>query len=205
MEKEKDEKVIKKSKLRQHIELMEQYFDVDNENKIVTVHVHFDSVEQLFNNYRVVKSGKKPLISNEVSEKLEQILERIPKRYKLNLEISIDDYNQFSKEQLKQIVYENLLMKKFSYRIKIQKNYHQAFILGGIGVLFLVLNIVGQFLHWFGPIDGIFNLIMSKFIDIAAWVFIWEAVTISLLESTEHRGLLKALDKKINDIIFIDE
>lgn len=203
MDKNNQKKEKKKSKIEQHIRLLNQYHDVDFENNIVTVHAHFDSVEDLFYNSRVVKNGKKPLISDDVSNRFESILNRIPKHYKLNLEIDIDDYKDYSAEKLREIVYENLVMKKDFYRIKIHKNYHQAIILGAIGILFLIINILCQSFKLFGQLDGLVNLIVTEFIDIAAWVFIWEAVTISLLETAEHRNYLRSLNKSINDITFI--
>ena len=62
----------------------------------------------------------------------------------------------------------------------------------------MFFNVVGQANHWFG--NEIKNDIIVEIIDIAAWVFIWEAVTILFLEHSEQAKFALRIRQKVSQI-----
>jgi hypothetical protein len=55
---------------------------------------------------------------------------------------------------------------------------------------------------WSG-ISDLNREIISEVIDIAAWVFVWEAVSVYFLEGGELRSRLRTIHRRINEVSIV--
>lgn len=177
--------------------LLDYIYDVDKENRIVTARIYFASIDDIIDS-----SYKKNLMLNSALwDKMEQVLKSVPFSYKVNFEFEIDDMKGCSPDVLMAALEKNIDMKYLSFAISTRRKRRVALSLTAIGVLLLLINIILQVLQ---PFNGVVENILVEIIDIAAWVFVWEAVTIYYIDGYEIRRGLKNIRKRILDISFKD-
>lgn len=177
--------------------LLDYIYDVDKENRIVTARIHFASIDDIID-----PSYKKNLMLNDALwQKMEQVLKSVPFSYKVNFEFEIDDMKDYSLDVLMSALEKNIDMKYLGFAISTRRKRRAALSLTAIGILLLLGNIILQVLQ---PFNGVVENILVEIIDIAAWVFVWEAVTIYYIDGYEMRRGLKNIRKRILDISFTD-
>lgn len=177
--------------------LLDYIYDVDKENRIVTAKIHFASIDDIID-----PSYKKNLMLNDALwQKMEQVLKSVPFSYKVNFEFEIDDMKDYSLDVLMAALEKNIDMKYLGFAISTRRKRRAALSLTAIGILLLLGNIILQVLQ---PFNGVVENILVEIIDIAAWVFVWEAVTIYYIDGYEMRRGLKNIRKRILDISFTD-
>lgn len=177
--------------------LLDYIYDVDKENRIVTARIHFASIDDIIDS-----SYKKNLMLNDALwQKMEQVLKSVPFSYKVNFEFEIDDMKDYSLDVLMSALEKNIDMKYLGFAISTRRKRRAALSLTAIGILLLLGNIILQVLQ---PFNGVVENILVEIIDIAAWVFVWEAVTIYYIDGYEMRRGLKNIRKRILDISFTD-
>ncbi len=126
----------------------------------------------------------RPIISQEVADFLEESALAIPARETLALHIyshCIDDKEQ---KVYSSAIREYFLRRYDRGRGSLRRNLVTAVIMAIVGLLVLTLMVVFSLLE-FVPVLG-------ETIDIAAWVFLWEAVDLFFLQ----RPLLKAEERR---------
>ncbi|MBO8427517.1 MAG: hypothetical protein IAC58_03060 [Firmicutes bacterium] len=178
-------------------DLISEYFDVDDSNGICKVNLTFDKFTDFFD----VESAKKPLLKGALTERLNNIFLDIPNVYRLDLVIKIKDYEGYSKEEALEYFKNGTLFNT----IKQIKLYHNKKILSLILLILGVITLLAMVLlntYVFKNSDDIASQIISEVLDIAAWVFVWEAVTIYFLDRSEDKYKWKRFNKRVRNISF---
>ena len=181
------------------IELLEKYYVVDNDKKIINIDLHYPkSSDILLNNEGNINC---PLFKNEILETVNNSIERTPKDYKVNIIFDIEDYENYKPKQIIESFNDTLELGQYSARRGKQLKNLIASILILVGIILLFFMIIGKNNNWFE--EGIKSDIISEVIDIAAWVFIWEAVTMIFLEQPEQNKFALKIRRKVVQITML--
>lgn len=188
-------------------EFLHEHFKVDDEKALVKVHMEYEKFSDLFNGEYFEKGY---VINNSFQDKLLDVINYVPEPYKMNIEINIKDYEGHTKDECKSLYLSgiNSTLNNANRRVKRYSKWSLALLI--IGVLFLISNIIFLSLYSSEKIDPLFfsqNLhdILSEIFDIAAWVFIWEAVTLYFMEREKLIFDITKSKEKINSVTFADE
>lgn len=174
-------------------EYLSYYYDINKEKNELTAEIHFKSITEIKD-----ESVTKNLVINDVLlEKLKSIFKSIPKRYKVNFIVTVDDMQEYSKEELSIALQQKICSLYYTYALEDHRKKKMAFFFFMTGVIFLAVNIILQILK---PFEGNTETILNEIIDIIAWVFIWESVTIYSIECHTQRKGLFTIKKRINSI-----
>lgn len=180
------------------IELFEKYHKVDRVNKIITITLHFDKATDLLmtslgneNHYR---------FNTEVLENINEIIETIPIGYKVEISFDIDDYESFDAKNIIESFNDTLEMNQYASRKKRQRKDLIASNLILIGITLLFIMVLSKANSWFGA--GIKTDITAEVINIAAWVFVWEAVTMLFLEHSDQNIFALKIKTKVAKLSF---
>ncbi len=183
---------------QRQLEMLGKYFPIDHENKIVTIKIYYDKASDLLD--FTVGELHMELFSNEVFEKIADIVSKVPLTYKADVIFVIDDYDSYDPK---------LLLEKLNDKIEIN-NYvivrdrrkkwliTVSLVMTGLALLF-VLQLAKKY-SWFGT--GIRADILTEALDIVSWVFIWEAVTVLFLSPSDLKIVQFNLFNRINTISF---
>lgn len=184
---------------KRQIELLEKYYVVDNDKKIINIDLHYPkSSDILLNNEGNINY---PLFKNEILETINNSIERTPKDYKVNIIFDIEDYENYKPKQIIESFNDTLELGQYSARRGKQLKNLIASILILVGIILLFFMIIGKNNNWFE--EGIKSDIISEVIDIAAWVFIWEAVTMIFLEQPEQNKFALKIRRKVVQITML--
>lgn len=164
------------------LELIKKYYDVDIDNKIINITLHYDKVSDILD---VTASNKKsPLFLHEPLEKINNLISNAPFGYKLAINFEIDDYEGYDPKNIISSFNDTLELSQYAARKHRQFKQLLSATLVLIGVLLLLFMVVSKNLMWFG--NDIKAEIINEVINITAWVFVWEAVTLLFLEHSEE-------------------
>lgn len=120
----------------------------------------------------VFSESETPVISNEVAEFIENRTMAIPPKEQLTLKIHSDCIDENEKKLYTVAIKEYYSEKYIANKRELKRNNLIVLLLTIAGVLALSLRIILEYTTK--------SLIWTEIIDIAAWVFLWEAVDISV-------------------------
>lgn len=184
--------------IRRQLDLIEKRFEVDEEKKIIIVPLRFEKVSDVLD----TEVGNKayPRFKKDVLEKVKEVVDEFPINFKTEVRFDIKDYEGYDPKVVMESFNETLELGQYLSHKKRRGNWLTAagLILAGVIVLFVMA--AGKTNSWFG--DSLNESIITEIIDISAWVFIWEAVTILFVEPTEERTTAAKLRQKIGFISF---
>ncbi|MBQ7353856.1 MAG: hypothetical protein IJW54_07655 [Clostridia bacterium] len=118
-----------------------------------------------------------PVISESVSDFIENSTISLPLE-PLTMKIHSDCIDEREQELYKKAIKEYYTERYISNEKEIKRNYIIAIIMALVGVLMLGFSI------YFGVSE---QMLVAEIIDISAWVFLWEAVDISILRNISLR------------------
>lgn len=162
------------------IELLGHYFKIDQEKRLVYVKLRFERASDVLEeNFGEEGCG---MFKNSVLESVGQIYGHIPVEYRAEIEICIGDYEGYDPKEILNRFNEALELNNYQNSRDKKRRWLRAclLILAGIGILAIMG--VGVTQHWFGEEGSESVSLWTEVLDIAGWVFIWEAVTISFLQ-----------------------
>ena len=183
------------------LELLKKYYAYDEANKTFNVVLRYEKVSDIL--YREVKSiSNVPLMNEEFLNDVTGILEDIPKGYYADISLRIDDYEGYDEKVIMESFNDMLEFGRLKYNSGSRKKYFKVATLLTVGLVLLFFGIfveVNEWWHIFDTEPLIIKLITS-FIEIAGWVFAWEAVSILFLEENEDMKKGSAIISKLNRI-----
>ncbi len=188
----------KNASVSRRMELLSHYYRIDEEKKIVYLDVHVDKATDLLENG--FGKGESLAFSNAMLEKIADIYEKIPLEYRVEIDFRVGDYEGYDPTDLLTRFNEALELNNYLIQKSKRKKWLQAVILMLAGLAILVLMGFGTMHHWFG--EGEAASICNEVLDIAGWVFIWEAVTVLFLEPNRLGVLGLRILSRTSEIVF---
>ncbi len=169
------------------VELLGHYFQVDNENRIVYVKLRFDKASDILEtNFGEEGCG---MFKNSILQSVGDIYGHIPMEYRVEIEFCIGDYEGYEPREVLNRFNEALELNNYQAQKDKKRRWLRASLLVLAGLAILAIMGIGSSQHWFGEDGSTSASLWNEVLDIAGWVFIWEAVTISFLQQNEL-GLL---------------
>ncbi len=183
------------------IDLMKKHYEVDEENKVVTLTFRFDKASELLD----TEIGRKdhPQFSPDVIEKMKSLIDTVPMNYRVEVEFDIREYEGYDPKSIMESFNDSLELTQYAARRTRKSKWLISTILILIGIMLLFVMAVGKNNSWFG--DGVNQDIITEIIDIAGWVFIWEAVSLLFLEPTEQSTFALKIRQKIVGVAFYQQ
>lgn len=185
---------------KRQIELLEKYFKVDRAKKTVDVRVAYDKASDLF--YERIGNVEHPLMKDAIFEQARRIGTDIPDDYRVSLNVCIADYEDYSPSELVSSLKDLIELSYFRGEKKQRRKAVLAAVLATVGIFLLFLMGYSSVNAWFGT--GEIASLVNEVIDIAAWVFIWESVTVLFLEPNESTLQRASFVRRIRLISFCD-
>lgn len=113
----------------------------------------------------------------------------LPKKYKLNLQIVIKDFGEYSKEECEKIVIQNVKLSAYQTIKQKSKKLAAGWSLIGTGAITLLLSyIFREQSLWF------------DLINISGTLFVWEGVNMAFIEKGFENKAMKTLAKSIHKV-----
>ncbi len=181
-------------------DILQRYFDLDDENGIATINVHYETLSDIF--IIPEDESKSLIIKKDVLDKFDEQIKMLPNAYKVKFVIKIDDYEDYDPDEIKEVMYDNVRLTGYNVGRDLRNKTLVSLALLLVGIVFLVINI------WYSSAtdndEGLVYLIFSEIFDVAAWVFIWEAVTKFFIERSEVRNGARLTGQRLSGIEFVD-
>lgn len=183
---------------KRQIELLKQRYDVDEENKIISISLRYDKVSDIV----MTNVGKKeyPQFDPSVFENLENLFDDFPMNYQAEIKFDIADYEGFEPSKIMTSFNDSLELTQYSARRHRKNKWLIATIMTLVGVVFLFLLAMGQINGWFG--EGVNEEVITEIIDIIGCVFIWESIYYLFMEPTQQATLALKMRQKIAYLSF---
>ncbi len=191
----------KKDKLivnQREIELLGKYYEVDNENRIVTMPLHYDKASDLINGKIISKDNY--LFDYDELTTINNMIKRVPIMYKINIDIQIDDYEDYEPEKLLSGFNDQMELNQFNYIRENKLKFLKAGMLLIVGIFILFVVGYGKINKWFGSSE--IADVYSEIFDIFGWVFIWETVTITFLTPSELSVSSNMFKRRVLNVSF---
>lgn len=185
---------------KRELELINKYYNVDTENKIVTMPLHYDKASDLVDNTVVSKDNF--LFDYEQLTMINNRISRIPIMYNVNIEIQIDDYEDYDASKLISGFNDALELNSYNYAREKRRKWLFATITLIVGLSLLFFMAYGKINNWFG--EGNRGIVFGEVFDIIGWVFIWETVTVAFLTPSELGVNSKMFKRRVKYISFHD-
>lgn len=151
-----------------------------NKNLFEDINVINMTVRDDSNFLSVFSSNDTFIISDEVANFIENSTHIFRPDKEVILKIKSNCIDNNEKELYKKAIKEYYTQKYVSNKIELKKNYFIATILTIIGIVILIFALFLEYMK-----D---SLVWSEVIDIAAWVFLWEAVDIFFLQTRKLKN-----------------
>lgn len=194
-------KKIKLIESNRQIELLEKYYSVDKENKIIFLNLYFDNVSEVLE--KNIGNNRIYRLKNDVLELINEAILNTPSMYKIELNLKVDDYEGYDPHKVIEAFNDTLELNQYKARKNRTHKELSSSILILSGILLLFLMAIGKNYSWFG--EGVKEEIITEVIDIAAWVFIWEAVTLIFLQMNSQTKFTLSVKKRVRKISMLDK
>lgn len=199
----KSEKKAKKylplpPKIARQIELLKKYYDIDDEKRVIYVVLHYSSVSEVLATDISCKGA--PHFSRAILNRVSDLLDTFPAGFDVDLTLKFDDYEGYEPSLLMSAFKDNLEMVHYSCYKEKKYNYLLAAILAAVSAALIGARLFAMNNKL---IDG--SGVLQEMIDISAWVFLWEAVTIIFLSVSEKMEIATKVISHLSAISFVDK
>ncbi len=187
----------KEDVLDKELELYKKYYEVDTENRVIKMVFHFDSSLDIVE--KETSTPERPRIKHEVLEKISDKVRSIPEMYRADVVLEIKDYGPYSNKQLIESIKDSLSFIHFHSDRDFRRDCVIAalFTLIGLVILLFAAFLSSDAFAWVESTNG---AIIKEILDIAAWVFIWEAVSILFISPDPEKVIEKVLKLKMKTL-----
>ena len=173
------------------------YYSLDEENNVFKIPLHFEKASDMLSpNVEVLD---KPKISRATTEMMQEQLDDIPRGFKADFSITIDDYEGYSPNKILSGINDALLFRHLRYVHWKSRKGIQVGTLLVFGIALIVLMIVGDYSGIWGS-DNVVSEIYMYLLDTFGCVLIWESVYSIFVERSDEVYFERTILKKIHSI-----
>ena len=179
------------------VELLKQYYEYDETTKTFDIVLHFSSANEIFSERHDLL--KKRVMKEEIVEEAAGLINDVPKGYKAELSLVIDDYEGIPCEEILEAFHNVLNIRVIRFKKERRRKYQKVGALVLIGMSLIALMILGEVMKWWGG-ESMEGRLVSYALDTAGCVLIWEGLYSALLERTSEAALGHAISSKLSSI-----
>lgn len=178
---------MKKLRTIEH-EILSRYFTV--EGNTITVRLNFDTFSELVDQTLGDNSVEK--LNSALFDKIAEAFDLIPRKYKINIEVYIADFGDYTVEEAEKIVKDNvgLTIYAFAMERRRKKLTGISLLSGGVALL-----IASYFLNWLDLPQLVFDII-----NISGTLLVWEAADVTLIERSSDLKRAKQYISKFKTV-----
>ena len=181
---------LKKIEAELQEQILSKYFEI-NEN-VATLKLVYDTFEELVNpNFGDARIEK---LNDKLFSDIKEAVEILPKKYKLNVEIIIKNFGEYSREECEKIILENIKLSVYMTVKSMATHRWSGLALMGVGAAVLILSYI---LHS-AEYDIIFDIV-----NISGTLFVWEGANTAFLERNSELRNTKKLAKALQNIVVL--
>ena len=189
--------------LRQRqMEILKGDFPYDPETHTFTISLHHESVMDLLDDD--ISTPEHPIVSWSALERLSDIVEDLPAGENADIRYCIDDYKGYDPEKLVPSFNRLFSKNRFLNQKDKRKKGIASILFTLIGLVLLFFMVLGRTNEWFGEAGSMSDELLGEFIDIVAWVFLWEAVSMLALSPSEYHSINLRVLFTVSRISFYD-
>lgn len=183
---------IQKLKTEIREQILSKYFSI--EGNIATLKLVYDTFEELINpNFGDANTEK---LNDKLFSDIKEAVEILPKKYKLNIEIVIKDFGEYSHEECEKIILQNIQLSVFMTVKSMSTHRWRGLTLMGVGAAVLILS----YLLHSSEYDIIFDII-----NISGTLFVWEGANTAFLERNFELRSAKKLARALQNIVVLKD
>ena len=175
------------------IDMLKNICDFDLENKVATIHMHFESAEEMLD--LSVGNLQSPVLNSDAMHLLRGTINAVPIEFAVDVSVKIDDYGDYDKQSLIQ-AYKSAA-ETLNYRKKIAQNKKTSVICSFcvIGILFLIFSIISKNYHLFSFMGSLAVGIITLFIELVFEVFFEEGLGLFIFEKCFGRYIKSHINR----------
>ncbi len=159
----------------------EEFFDLDENEKIASIELSYESPEDIFNQNVMTKT---PVMNDDFIDLASKVFEIVPDKYKLDIRVMFDDLGDYNVKELKDICRKNIILEgKREYGSARSQNL-LALSLCAVGFFFIIISALLDRV-WLQ--EGLMRKIVAFLLETAATVPFWSAADIYFVENKERR------------------
>ena len=168
-------------------QILSKYFSI--EDGVATLKLVYDTFAELINpNFGDAKTEK---LNDKLFSDIKEAIEILPRKYKLNIEIVIKDFGDYTREECEEIISQNIKLSVYLALKSMGKHRWGGLALMGVGALVLILS---YFLHS-SDYDIIFDVV-----NISGTLFVWEGASTAFIQRNSELRSAKKLAKALQNI-----
>lgn len=169
-------------------EILSRYFTVNGDT--VTVRLNFDTFAELIDQTLGDNSVEK--LSSVLFDKIAEAFDLIPRKYKINIDVYITDFGDYSVDEAERIVKDNVALTVYAFVLEQRRKWITGLSLlgGGVGLL-----LASYFLNRLDLPQIIFDVI-----NISGTLLVWESADVTLIERKAEQKRVKQYVKKFKQI-----
>lgn len=179
------------------IDIISKYHDVDLDNRIITLNLHYEKASELIVP-NIVR--KEPMIKTEIVEELASTILLFPRGFNCEIKLICDDYEDIEPKQLLNSFRDNLEMLHYAGNKQRGKTWIAAAIFFIISFVLLSLKLVLSLMNVLNA-----DSVLYEMMDIISWVFLWQSVTLLFLTPNEIKNASNMISKVLLSIGFYDK
>ena len=174
-----------KKKKEIELEILKNYFEINGE--VATLKLVYDTFAELINsNFGDEKTEK---LNDKLFSDIKEAVMLLPKKFKLNVEIIINDFGDYTKAECENIIKQNLYLYGYQTIKANNKKRAGCWSLIGVGALVLLASyLLRNYDLWF------------DLINISGTLFVWEGVNTAFIERNHETKEMLLFAKSIKDI-----
>lgn len=173
--------------------ILKDYFII--EGNLLTAELYFDTFSELID--QNIGNDKVEKLNETLFDKINEILNLVPRKYKIHFQIHIKDLGDYQFLEVEKILKKNLMLKIYSFSLERKRQHITSFSLLFGGILLLLASYFLSRLEW--------PQLIFDVINISGTLLVWEAADVSLIERNEEIKKVKQYVKNIKGIRLIQE
>ena len=169
--------------------ILGKYFSI--EGKVATLKLVYETFAELVNpNFGDERTEK---LNDKLFSDIKEAVDILPKAYKLNVEVVIKDFGEYTREECESIIVQNVQLSLYLALKSTGAHRWGGLALMGVGAVILL---VSYLLQSSAKYDIIFDLV-----NISGTLFVWEGANMAFLQRNldikETRRMAKALQRVV--------
>ena len=185
-------------KKKRQLAILEKYHEIDYEKRTIDLELQYEKISDILEND--ISTKKYPKFKREILERASEVIDTFPIDFKVNFKLKINDLEGYDINEVMDSFKDSVEM--FHYATYKEKNKKW--------ILATIFTIVAIFFLFFKIFAGKNNMVeedgmVYEILDIVAWVFLWEAVTVIFLSPGELKQISLKLSMRLLSISFVDK
>ena len=159
------------------------------EDKVATLKLVYDTFSELVNpNFGDENTEK---LNDKLFSDIKEAIEILPRGYKLNIEIVIKDFGEYTREECEEIILQNVRLYVYLALKSGKKQLGYGLALVGVGAAVLIASYFLQSADY----DVLFDIV-----NISGTLCVWEGVNMAFLERNLEKRTMRKTAKIIQNV-----